>query len=389
MSIPCASGSDTFQSSDPETRSSISDDRITPEMFWVKHQPFLASEGYMLRPRYHPNWTPSWIRKDGTTRWRFRASFEDEHSLLTPRVLDAVRMKDGVKVVIRITRTDTASLSMAKRLCSSDKPRNHTVPILEVIPIPDDEDQRVFMVMPMLKLFHEPEFHCRPYPSPTLFDILIDFYLQGLVFMHSLNVAHGDVSPLNFLMDSAKVCPKGYHYVSETSYDGIHWSLPVRPRYRIGPIQYYIIDFESAQEYPAGKETALTTRNLRCGIRSSPEFSLGEPCNPFKLDVYNAGATFFELCEVIFLPILTVLLTLAIRDIKDWMTSSLLLDMMSEDPLARPDIEDALRRLDNLVSLNDKLWLRGKIWRLCAWVKPPSHLIQYLRRKFPVLLPYF
>ncbi len=82
----------------------------------------------------------------------------------TPRVLDAVRMKDGVKVVIRITHTDTTELSMAKRLCSSEllhEPRNHTVPILDVIPIPDDEDKRVFMVMPMLKLFHDPELHCR------------------------------------------------------------------------------------------------------------------------------------------------------------------------------------------------------------------------------------
>ncbi len=240
-------------------------------------------------------------------------------------------MKDGAKVVIRITRTDTAELSMAKRLCSSDEPRNHTVPILDVIPIPDDEDQRVFMVMPMLKLFHEPEFHCRSKFVDAFRQLLeaslsvntsthpsSDFYLQGLDFMHSLSVAHGsilihflmssvvfqlpshsDVSPLNFLMDSSKVCPKGYHYACETSHDGVHWTLPVRPRCRVGPVKYYIIDFESAQEYPASKETALTTRNLRCGMRSSPEFSLGEPCNPFKLDVYNAGATIFELCEVI------------------------------------------------------------------------------------------
>ncbi|KAK0231973.1 kinase-like domain-containing protein [Armillaria nabsnona] len=344
MAISCASVSDP---SDSEIPSSIpDDDRIAPEMFWVKHQPFLASAGYMLRPRYHPNWTPSWIRKDGTTRWRFRKSFEDEHSLLTPRVLDAVRTKDRAKVVIRITRTDTAELSMAKRLCS-DEPQNHTVPILDVIPIPDDEDQRVFMS---------------------------SWMLFGLDFMHSLNIAHGDVSPLNFLMDSSKVCPKGYHYASETSYDGVHWNLSVRPRCSVGPIKYYIIDFESAEEYPAGKETALTTRNLRCGIRSSPEFSLGEPCNPFKLDVYNAGATFFELCE-------------GYQGLDDF--KPLLLDMMSEDPLARPDIEDALRRLDDLVSSNGKLWLRSRIWRLCAWVKPPSYLIQYLWRKFPVLLPYF
>lgn len=44
----------------------------------------------------------------------------------------------------------------------------------------------------------------------------------------------------------------------------------------------------------------------------------------------------------------------------------LFLDMLSEDLLARSDMEDARGRLYDLVSSNNKLWLRGKIWRLCA-----------------------
>lgn len=92
--------------------------------------------------------------------------------------------------------------------------------------------------------------------------------------------------------------PKGYHYALTFSYDGVHWNRPSRPRCRVGPVWYYLIDFESAQEFPDGQESALAKRPLRCGVRSSPEFSLGLPCNPFKLDVYNAAATFFELCEV-------------------------------------------------------------------------------------------
>lgn len=30
------------------------------EEWWVKHQPFLRSRDYFLRPRYDPNWTPTW-----------------------------------------------------------------------------------------------------------------------------------------------------------------------------------------------------------------------------------------------------------------------------------------------------------------------------------------
>ncbi|KAK0191978.1 kinase-like domain-containing protein [Armillaria mellea] len=342
------------------------------EIFWTSHQAFLATVGYMLRPRYHPSWRPSWIRKDGTKGWRFRASLEDEHFTMMPLVLDAIRTKDKTKVVLRITRTDTNELSLAKRLCDPallQNPRNHTVPILDIIPIPNDEEKRVFMVMPMLKNFNHPPFHCRS-------EFLDAFHqlLEGLGFMHSLNIAHVDVSLLNFLMDSSKVCPKGYHFANEASYDGVHWSLPTRPRYRVGPVRYYLIDFENAQEFPDGKENALTKRPLRCGVRSSPEFSLGLPCNPFKLDVYNAGATFLELSDSYHV----------LDEFKP-----LLLDMMADDPFARPNMAEALRRLDKLVSSNDKVWLHGRIWRVNVLSKPPSRTVQYLWREFPVLLPYF
>lgn len=32
------------------------------ERFWVEHQPFLLSRGYRLRPRYDPDWIPSWTK---------------------------------------------------------------------------------------------------------------------------------------------------------------------------------------------------------------------------------------------------------------------------------------------------------------------------------------
>ncbi len=30
------------------------------EFFWRAHYTWLQDQGYLLRPRYHPNWTPSW-----------------------------------------------------------------------------------------------------------------------------------------------------------------------------------------------------------------------------------------------------------------------------------------------------------------------------------------
>lgn len=30
------------------------------ELFWRDHQVWLEEKGYMLRPRYRPDWVPSW-----------------------------------------------------------------------------------------------------------------------------------------------------------------------------------------------------------------------------------------------------------------------------------------------------------------------------------------
>jgi len=47
------------------------------EIFWKDHFVWLKERGYQLRPRYAPDWTPSW-KKNGK-----RAELcEDGHSLL-------------------------------------------------------------------------------------------------------------------------------------------------------------------------------------------------------------------------------------------------------------------------------------------------------------------
>ena len=44
---------------------------LTREIFWRDHQVWLAEKGYMLRPRYRPDWTPSWedTGRDGDWVW--------------------------------------------------------------------------------------------------------------------------------------------------------------------------------------------------------------------------------------------------------------------------------------------------------------------------------
>ena len=41
------------------------------EIWWRDHQVWLQERGYMLRPRYRPDWTPSWedTGRDGDWVW--------------------------------------------------------------------------------------------------------------------------------------------------------------------------------------------------------------------------------------------------------------------------------------------------------------------------------
>jgi len=42
------------------------------ELFWRDHQPWLKESGYLLRPRYHPEWVASWKGTD-----KYWGNFED------------------------------------------------------------------------------------------------------------------------------------------------------------------------------------------------------------------------------------------------------------------------------------------------------------------------
>lgn len=61
------------------------------EVHWRDRQPFLQTKGYMLRPRYRPDWIPSWQGRD----------------LLALTAEDAIT--HPVSISLRHTRTDRYS----------------------------------------------------------------------------------------------------------------------------------------------------------------------------------------------------------------------------------------------------------------------------------------
>lgn len=53
----------------------LEEDQLTPnEIWWSQHFEWLKDRGYLLRPRYAPDWVPSW---KGTKKERF--SCEDSN----------------------------------------------------------------------------------------------------------------------------------------------------------------------------------------------------------------------------------------------------------------------------------------------------------------------
>ncbi|KAJ1299836.1 hypothetical protein OPQ81_011127 [Rhizoctonia solani] len=84
---------------------SLPEKRSEAEERWVSFQPYLLSKGYTLRPRYQPDWTPSWKGTDISP-----LSCEDSADSMPVRVLDAIRIHDGQQVMIKMnvpSRTDS------------------------------------------------------------------------------------------------------------------------------------------------------------------------------------------------------------------------------------------------------------------------------------------
>ncbi|KIM88362.1 hypothetical protein PILCRDRAFT_255096 [Piloderma croceum F 1598] len=312
------------------------------EHFWVDQQPFLLSRGYRLRPRYDPAWIPSWTRPSEKPLDSYLC---EDSTKVIDNVLDAIRIHDGIKVVLKRVPATTDEIGITLHLSSAhmrSDPRNRTVHILDVIPIRYDDEEYVFLVMPYLREFDSPPFHCRSEFVEALRQLLL-----GLEFMHEQNISHGDVGLLNLMMDETRVVPKRSHFVRPYSHDGTDYNLTWHHRCRVAPVDYYYIDFGLSGWYPYGHDSALAIGV--CGqIKTVPELSDMIPYNPFKVDIYQLGYTILEVVS-------------EYRDLQ--MFKPLAEAMMSAAPSDRPTASSALAQFETIASSIKRRKLRIRIWR--------------------------
>ncbi|KAF8518174.1 kinase-like domain-containing protein [Gautieria morchelliformis] len=312
------------------------------EVRWVELQPYLLSRGYQLRPRYQPGWVGSWKANNGVPLYH-----EDSRSARYMNVLDARRVEDDVKVILKRAPTTTQEIPIARYLSSEallSDPRNRAVRILDVIPLPGD-DEWALLVMPYLRRFDDPHFQFRAE--------CVEFFrqsLQGLEFMHEHNVAHRDACHGNIVMDSSRLIPKGYHFTLQWTHTGIPSPFTYTTRLAVAPVDYFFIDFGLSTRFASFEDRQLVT-GMAGQNKTVPELSYDIPYDPFKVDIYHLGGVFAELIENyhglgIFQPLATA--------------------MMHQDPSQRPGASSALAQFECIASrlgsreLNSRILLYKK-----------------------------
>ncbi|KAL5536267.1 hypothetical protein ACEPAF_88 [Sanghuangporus sanghuang] len=309
----------------------------TGEIVWRDRYTMLESHGYRLRQRYKPEWVRSWL---ATKKPLFL--HEDFHFRTNCSVMDAVKISDGRRVVLKRVRSNSGELDIHRFLSEPQRlehPRNHAAPLLDEFA--DTEDPNfTYIVLPLLLYYYRPDFY--------FVDEVVDFFrqlLEGVQYMHEVGVAHRDCSILNIMMDAGPLYPKGFHPVASIL-DASGTKRAHRKRRRdVGGVRYYFIDFGISSKFEPGEERKVI------GIYGQddevPELSISVPYDPFLTDVFIIG----NLIRKEFLEKYSNLNFLA----------PLIERMTEPDPKDRCTSSEAQTIFNRLISEQQRLTLR---WRL-------------------------
>ncbi|KAG0698895.1 hypothetical protein DFH29DRAFT_809763, partial [Suillus ampliporus] len=245
---------------------------------------WLENCGYLLRPRYKPDWIPSW---QGTSKSMFACEdWIKPQASGYASVLDATRISDGEFVMLKAIRRNERpfEVEIAQYLVSEhlqSDPMNHCVPILDVLrPVPDEG--RDIIVMPLLRCCSDPSFE-------TFGEVVecLPQLFEGLYFMHTNHVAYRDCMSLNIMMDPKPLFidsfqPFRSHRTRDLKGVPRHYSRTQRPTH------YFFIDFGLSRLYSPSLTNPLEPI-IMGGDDTVPEFKSCEPQNPFPTDVYYIG----------------------------------------------------------------------------------------------------
>ncbi|RDB25039.1 hypothetical protein Hypma_007481 [Hypsizygus marmoreus] len=319
------------------------------EYFWRDHQPWLQDHGYMLRSRYRPGWVASWLN---SPRKSYISAEDGAPAINLFQIVDATRADGTVVALKQIEHSVHPNEAAIGQLFSSEPlssdPRNHCIPILDVLHVPDDEN--TILVMPLL---YENEIP----PFETIGEVVEFFHqiFEGLQFMHENYVSHRDCKYDNIMADIVPLYKSRPHpWRPWKTYD---YSRNVKKRSSRTrtPIKYYLVDFGLSKIYKPEDAPYLEPPGWG-GDKTVPEFQTPDrtPCDPFPVDVYCLGNAIRE----------------NFLDGEDEMVKpkkgfefmrKLIDDMVTKDPKQRPTMNEVVARFDTIVEGLSSWKLRSRV----------------------------
>ncbi|TFK42554.1 kinase-like domain-containing protein [Crucibulum laeve] len=305
---------DEYPPSPASSDSSFDEDevnrRITP--YWPKYRSLFESRGFQLdRVRdvkeFYRHYAEANISDPFLLTTNSLVPFapnEDEDALcpdagLPDNLFRGTRISDGQKLVVKAVHLYSREYNVNRVLSCSplrDDPMNHTIPVLDLIEV--EEDEIVFIVMEewSSQLIIDDGPCCL-----KLFLAALRQCIEHAVFLHKHNIAHLDISLRNLLSD----------------YEG----------------HYAYIDYEISRRFEIGSSPRLYGYR---GTEVPPECEKGEFADPYKIDVWALAVLMLRACKLTgyFVPELMQLIK----------------PMLHERPELRPSTPLVLRAFDSMVA---------------------------------------
>ncbi|KAG6884440.1 hypothetical protein C0992_006322 [Termitomyces sp. T32_za158] len=309
------------------------------EIFWRDHYDFLKERGYTLRKRYDPAWVPSWLNTTKKPR-----ECEDRHHIPHGQALDATRTDNTLVVLKRVDIDKHANeILVAKHLSSAtfvSDPRNHCVPVLEVIE-PRESSRTAFIVMPLLLRFDMPPFETIGEAVGFCKQIF-----EGLHYLHENNIAHGDCKSDNILSDSLCLFDSPPHPARESMKRDYSAMVSNKSSRTLKPVKYYFVDFGLTKIYQP-EDAPFLEQPPWGGDKTVPEHLIPSPplCDPFAVDVYCLG----NFLRQYFLDGLDGVTTRPPPQGFEFLRG-LVTDMVNTDPIKRPQMSKVVCRFDTITS---------------------------------------
>ncbi|KAJ7613043.1 hypothetical protein FB45DRAFT_938828 [Roridomyces roridus] len=324
---------------------------VTDERDWLLRRDFLEKRGYRLRFEVY-RVLPGEVKAEDSQRgYDLSEYLKAKPAIRTPisaskpafptasprRSMDAQRVSDGSEVLLQSVSTaeHPQEVEIARLLSSpphSGHPRNHSIPILDILDDPLDPDRHILVMVRCVGI-DDSAFDT----VGEVVDCLRQIF-QSIEYMHEHFIAHRDCNSLNFVQDPTRLYPDGFHPVV------IHYGR--KNRTIVGKItrtecwpRYFAITCDLSRQYDPANG------------RASRRHGSPSECNPFPTDIYFLG----NMIKKDFLYVTPL-------HHPEWVSVSLrpsahrpllflqpLIDEMTlPDPASRPTIGEAIQKLDDL-----------------------------------------